>query len=870
MYKESSLIITKFNIPIVSSKTVKRPRLFQKLNTISQYRLTLVTAPAGYGKTTLITSWLAQRQKRNKSIITWLSLDEDDNDPECFWSYFFISLYKKIPDISDIKSQTAMFNKLYISHFINIASKFDGEILMVIDDFNIITNDNILKNMKFLIMNMPLNMHILIISRTLPKFTLARLRAADSILQIDQYDLQFTYEETTQFFCKVLDNRFLCDKCSEVWKETEGWAAGIQMMALTIKNLGKKSLNDNFVFEYMMEEIFLNLSETTKKFLMYTSIIDQFSIEFCNYLLKIYNSFEIIEELEVSNLFLISLDGEKKWFRYHNLFRSFLKKQLYKLQVEIIHKLFNRAAEWYEVNKQINKAVDNYIKGENFKKAVKLIEEVSSEILCSGQAKLLGKWNQMLPKDIVITNSRLVMNSAWAASTDGKVNEASQYILMAQDCPNMHKGVKAEIAALSSTNIAELKDLDKIIDDCKNVLKELKPKEFLTQLIIFNIAKGYLFKGEIVEAEYYLKECLKISTETGESYIEVAASKTLIRGDKLRGQYIEAEKKCKKLISKLKLNGDILFPIPGVLYAELSDIYYEWNELEKSIAMAKEGLSLGITGEDTWTISENYFMLVKAYSAMGLSNEYRNTLDELEKYFVGSDFFDIKLKVGCFKAGKWLENGEIIEISKWLINISHEIKGDMTMLYPELYIVRARLYVYKGEVDKARKILSILQNNAEKYDANVLLVKVRILNSMIYEKSGDMRMAISELKKAVMLAWKQKLARSFIDEGKWMEDMLKRLKKNIDSDDIHTYIDVLLAGFKSSFKLGTDNKENILSERELEIIKLICDGATNSEISQKLFVSVNTVKTHLLNIYTKLDVHSRTRAVAKAKSLKLI
>ncbi|PJI06814.1 MULTISPECIES: LuxR C-terminal-related transcriptional regulator [Clostridium] len=869
MYKESQLIATKFNIPVLGSKMIKRTRLLKKLDTCFEYRLTLVIAPAGYGKTTLVTSWLPRKQKR-KLITTWLSLDEDDNDPEYFWSYFFMSLYKKMPDITDIKSEGTRFNKLHISHFINTVCKFDGEILMVIDDFNVITNDIILKNMKYLIMNMSLNMHILILSRTFPKFTLARLRAADSILEINQYDLQFTYEETSQFFCKVLGSKLICDKCSEVWKETEGWAAGIQMMMLAIKNFGEKSLNNNFVFEYMMEEVFFNLNENTKKFLIYTSIVDQFSVELGNYLLCINNSSDIINEVEMLNLFLISLDGERKGFRYHNLFRSFLKKQLNKLDIDIIHKLYNRAAEWYETNKQVNKAVYNYTKGENFEKAVELIEKVSSEVLCSGRAKLLGKWSKMIPKDIVITNSRLLMNSAWAASADGKASEVSDYIMMVQNCKSIHSEIKAEIAALVSTNMAELDDIDEVIEECKNVLKDLKPNGFLTQLITFNIAKAYLIKAEVVKAEEYFEKCLKMAMKTNEWYIEIMASKVLLRRQKLSSKYRQAEKKCIELISKLKIDGDIVLPIAGVLYAELSDVYYGWNKLEKSIKAAKEGLNLGLAGEDTWTTAENYFMLAKNYNAMGLHKEYVGTMDKLEQCFNGGRFFDMKLRIESYGAESKLKKGDVIKVSEWMINIESEMKNDMVIIYPEFYIVKIKLYIYEGEIDKARKILGTLEEDAEKYKACALLVKVRILNSMIYEKSGDMSMAISELKKALDLDEEQNMVRTFLNEGKWMKNMLIKLKESIKSYDMSTYIDVLLIGFKPSFKSGTDNIENILSKREIEIIKLICDGATNVEISQKLFVSVNTVKTHLLNIYTKLDVHSRTRAVVKAKKLKLI
>lgn len=885
MKQESSLIMTKLNIPTISSKLVKRPRLFNKLDDYFEYRLTLVTAAAGYGKTTLVTSWLEEKQN-NKLIITWFSVDEDDNDPEWFWSYFLISIYRKILNKDDIRESveklyqnTTAFNKLYFSHFINIITKLEEEILIVVDDFNIISNDRIIEDMKFLIKNMPSNMHIFILGRNLPELGLTRLRAADSVLEINQQDLYFTAEETLQFFDKVSGTKLPCDKCNLIWNEAEGWVAGIQMMALAIKNSNRKSLDDYvyknnvFVFDYMAEEVFLNLNDGIKKFLLYTSILSEFSPEICNYLLDIKNSIDIIEEIEGANLFLMCIDREYNWFRYHNLFGSFLKKHLDYLGIETVHKLYDKAAQWYECNKQIDKAIENYIKGLNFKRAARLIEQVSGEILCRGEAKLLNKWNQILPKAIVNVNPRLIMNNAWAALSDGRVNEVWECITMAEGCERIYPELKDEIVALRSTNISGINDVDIIIEECKNTLQSLEPKQFLTQLITFNMARAYLLKGEVIKAIHYSEKCLSISIETGESYISIVSNRVLLTWKKFQGKHRQAEQKCIELISKLKINGDIVFPVAGILYAELSDIYYQWNELEKSMEMAKEGLKLGIEGEDIWTAVENYFMLAKIYNAMNLDKEYIDVINKIEKHLKENQFLDTRVKLEGYKAELMIRKKEIMLVSKWLSDISPLIKDDLIIIYPEVFIVKVKLFIYENEIDKARKILNFLEENAEKHEAFCLLMKVKVLNSMIYDKLGFMKRAFSELEKAVELGWKQKAIRFFLDEGSWMENMLRKLRNNIACDskeDMARYIDVLLVDFKQVLNTRIEETEEILSKREIEILQFIGEGATNSEISSKLFISINTVKTHLLNIYTKLDVHSRTRAVAKAKKLKLI
>ncbi|ADL50227.1 LuxR C-terminal-related transcriptional regulator [Clostridium cellulovorans] len=895
MYQESSLINTKLNIPILSSKVIKRTNLFKKLNSFLDYRLILVTAPAGYGKTTLITSWLSEK-KKNKSTVAWLSLGEEDNEAECFWSYFFLSVYKKISEINhcieDSKSfynESATFNNLYLSHFINTIAKINEGIIIVIDDFHLITNDKIIENMKFLIKNMPDNMHLLLISRNLPQLGLPRLRAADSVLEINQYDLCFTPEETTEFFEKVSGTKFTYDIYHKVWSESEGWIAGIQMIGLSMKNSSRNitgdqdGKNNKFVFEYIAEEVFLSLEEDTKKFLLYTSIIDEFSCALCDYLLDINNSSELIKEIEKANLFLVSIDNEQSCFRYHNLFRNFLRKQLEKLGIETIHKLFNKVARWYENSNQLNKAVESYIKGKNFHKAVSIIEQLSGEIACRGEARVLHKWNQLLPIDIVKSNTRLIMNSAWAMVAEGDIGKVSEYIKMVQACEAVSflkrsKGdeerdsqVRVEILALnSSANLTIINEVEEIITDCEKAIPYLNEEEFLTQLIFFNIARAYFLKGELGKAIHYFQKSLERSIKTKETYFRILTNKALTIYKKLQGNYKEAKQELEELISSLKVNGDVISPVLGILYAELADIHYQWNEIDKAMELAREGLALGLAGEDSWVIAENNLILAKLYNATNFHKEYQEIVDKTKKYLTDNKFFDTSLKFDSFNAEIMLSKGKVNPVLAWLSDIAPVISDDLIAIYPEVFIVKVKLYIYENQFDKARELISTIDKNVEKYQLNKVLVETKILSAKVYKKLGYIAKAISEIEKAMELSWQQKITRIFLDEGSWMEDMLKKLKNRLSGDDVSLYLDYLLVSFNSTSEIIIAVEDELLSKREIEILQSLEQGATNSEIAEKSFVSINTVKTHLLNIYTKLDVHSRTRAVVKAKELKLI
>lgn len=880
MYKKESLIMTKLNIPTVSSKLLKRQSLFKRLDDYFKYKLTMINAPAGYGKTALITSWLSQKQNR-KSIITWLSLDEEDNEPEIFWSYFLLSFYKNLEKESSASfyEWSEKFNRLQLVNLVNNINNLDVDVLIILEDFHVINDYEIIKNLKYLIKNSPANMHILVSSRSFVDLGLTKLRISESILEINEEDLIFTLEDTSQFFNKVMNIPLSEEKCKFIINETEGWVAPMQMLALMMKNLEETSFDKNMykhktlLFNYIAEEVFSSLTEDIKAFLACTSIFEQFSYEICNYVLDINNSMEIINEILSLNLFIISLDNEEKWFRYQNLFRSFLKDHLDKLGVEKMQELYSKIGEWYELQKQTSIAIENYIKGNNFEKAALLIQQISPEILCRGEAKILHKWNKRLPEFIVNNNPRFILNSAWGAATDGNKEEVNKYIKKFKESKDVDLNMEAEIIALRSSNLIGEKDVLEIIKECENILKSLEPKEFLAQLINLNVAIAYLGKGKLNEAIPYFEKCLSIGIETNQLYIVVIASRALASSMKLRGEYAEIIKQNEKLISNLILKKKVFLPIVGLLYAQLAEVCNEWNEFEKAMKYAKKGLQLGLDGEDIWTIASNYLALAQIYSAMGLQEDCIASIEKAEETIEEHDLFDIKLRVECYKAEIMLQKESENPISKWLNHIMVQKNESLGVVYPEIYIIKLKCYIKENMLDKAKEILDILKINATQNQLTGLLIQVKILNSIIYSKLKNEDKALRELNYAIDLSLKEKPIQMYLNEGSLIKELLKKIKKKFkvnNSEEKNIYVDKIINSFKPNLKHIVVKTAVSLKVREIEVLKLVQEGASNSEISEELFISINTVKTHILNIYGKLDVHSRTKAVARARELNLI
>lgn len=477
------------------------------------------------------------------------------------------------------------------------------------------------------------------------------------------------------------------------------------------------------------------MDSTTRSFLVRISVLEQFCPSLCDFVLQTENAAEVIQRLEKAGLFLIQaerpvgmcIDKRERWFRFHRLFREFLQTGMEEWEENQILSLYRQASEWFERKKHWKEAIHYAIWGREFEKAAGLLEELSGQIGCRGEAGLLHKWNRYLP---------------------------------------------AEIAALYSSNLTGPQtELDTMLNECRRLLKSLAPKEFLAQLICFNIGSILLLKGRVKESLAYFEQCCRNSMETGNLYLTVISKKALLTSLIRNGRLQAAEKEIRGLLDMLADQEEETLPVAGLLYAQLAEINYQRNELAEALNLAMEG-----AGNDR--------------------KQYECVKEKALQLLEGRNFFDLGIKLEC--------------------------------------------------------------------------CHIQALLSVVYEKMGERGRALNELEQALSLAQEQGNYQFFLNKGEWMEGLLKRLERKGSPGITETvFWECLLGCFEAQPENGRTSGE-ILSKREMEILNMVAQGAGNGEIADKLFVSRNTVKTHLLNIYTKLGVHSRTKAVSKAEALKLI
>lgn len=768
------------------------------------------------------------------------------------------------------------FNKLWLHSFINDVMKFDLEILIVLDDFHVVNNPEIFAALSFLLQHMPKNLHFIISGRSVPNLKIAKMIVLGEILTLNQEELCFTVEESGMLLSKISKIELNSKERIKLWNIFEGWAAGIQMLALFLQNQENLTIpilkENQYIFDYLMEEVFHHLPSELKKFLLYTSILEQFSYEQCNHLLDRTDSLKILRKIKSLSLFLVCLDEQFLWFRYHNLFRDFLKRQLKETQPEMIPLLYEKTVLWYVKNQQFTEAVNWAIKGKDYKKALLLIEQISKEIGCNGESVMLHKWNKMLPKELVLESPRLILNSAWAMRAEGKEEKVIELIQLLQQFEPGPFWLKAEIVALSSSNV-KLSDMEfeHIKEECEEVLEALPEEEFLSQMIYFNLGVLYLYRGDFENSYHHFKHCLEKSMETKNSYLIITSHKAVFTFLIHQGKYEQAEQMLLRCKEKMEGYRQDTLLITGLLYACLAELYYEWNEIDTAYEMAKKGKELGELENDAWTLAENASILAKIYQTTKEEEQQETAIAMAESCILESDLFDIKIKLLCYKTEKLLQKKADDSIAAKIEELEFLIGKDKILVYPNIMFLKVRYYMAKKEYSKAiAKMKPFLEDLTKKRQEGIMC-EGYILLAIVYKKLGDNKTARDILEQAVKLAKKQKRITIFLNEGSIMKKMLEELENIVGvEEDTYKYIKLILEHFNKQEDKELKKLENVLSIREADILTLVKEGATNKEIAEKLFISNNTVKTHLLNIYTKLNVHNRTGAVTKAKEWKLI
>lgn len=902
------LLQTKLYIPPVRSELVSRPRLIERLNTDLHHKLTLVSAPAGFGKTTLLSEWVQQR----KQPATWLSLEPGDDDANRFWRYVIAALQTVDATIGETaqalleSSQHPPLDTL-VTTLVNDITTLSSSLTLVLDDYHVIRTDSIHASLNFLLDHIPSQLHLVIATREDPPLALARRRGRRELTEIRAADLRFTAEEVGEFlntmFCLNLSGQDI----AALEDRTEGWAVGIQMAALSLQKQAPSDRHDfvatfagddRYIVDYLMEEVFQRQPPHVQTFLLQTSILERLCSSLCNSVTGRDDSQSILDDLEQANLFIVPLDNRRHWHRYHHLFADLLRQRLGQSKImQDITSLYLQASRWCEREGFIAKAVSYALAMPDPEYAVALIERHVLDLFYRSETVLVYNWLKALSEELVRTRpllcavyaNSIVINSF--SQDDVELAERwlrdAEKALVAQphnghtlDIPD--QTTRDEVAGFIATFRAYLArfrgdDPQTVIDLSLRALDCL-PRDSLRfrSALAFNMGVAYYALDDANAAVHAFKKAKQIGEASDDLFNTFAAVCFQAEILRQRGQLHKAATICRETLRSInESTGPKEQPVPfvGTVYITLGRILLEWNDLEKASRALIKGLELTKLTAAVDFQMLGYVALARLKQAQGDVKGALNLLEQAEQVWPSAAAY-----VTAHRARLWLTQAEddpryLTTAIQWAEERQLELgSGDQystEQLALACLLIAQRRMREKPDLQPLFQFLSRQLTAAQDKDRTNWMIEVLILQALAIQVQGDIPQAIAALEHALDLAWPGGYVRTFVDQGPAMTKLLRHAASRGIAPEYATRL-LVASGDMAKDEGRKSSLLEPLSKRELEVLQLIAEGLSNKQVAQKLFLSPNTVRIHASNIYGKLSVHNRTQAVACARNLGLL
>ncbi len=878
------LLATKFYIPPAGPDRLNRPRLLQRLDDglLPGCALVLICAPAGYGKTTLLSEWASAHQ-RDDLRFSWLSLEPADNDPVRFFAYLAAALEKSVPGVAALiedllaAPQSPAPSDLAAA-LVNPLAASTQPLVIVLDDYQVIHERDLHTALIFLIEHLPPHIHLTLAARSDPPLPLHRLRARGQLVELRLNDLRFDHDETDALFQQAMKNRLSQQEITLLEERTEGWAAGLRMVLLSIH--GKDNLSSflqnlsgshRYILDYLAEEALHNQSEAAQNFLLQTALLDRMCAPLCNALTGQSNGQELLEALEKANCFLIPLDEERTWYRYHHLFADLLRvrlKQRAQRQPGLIENLHGRAADWLAENNFSEEAVQHSLLANDYARAARIVEQSTVDLLAHGRMHQLLSWIRLLPEEQAAQRPWLNISQAWTLAFAARLPEAEQHLICAEtglvdgsfDALEQAR-MRAEICAirsllaLTSGSIPAALALTELPED-------IVPPEAGFARSVQRWAVGYALrmKGDLAGAERAFEEVLRIGYELNNLWTINTASVDLGAILRQRGDLRRAETIYRTGLARSyqAVGGPGYI---GRLEAFLAYLLIERGALQEAGALIEQAIAHNQRWENPNHCA--YAWMVKVRFAL-LNNQLdvaAAALAEADAWMVkGPVVMPLVVAVELMRVRFWLRTGEMEKAKDWLARqkIPALAAGmPLSEIDEVLRGAAVRIHLAEGRLSEARELLAPAEAAARRSGKFGALIEILVLQACAAPAAA----AAAILKEALGLGLPRGFRQVFLDEG-------RRLLPALEScQDISGVSDLLAALHSEAAPAAVDD---LLTAREVEILRWVAAGLSNPEIGARLYIAAGTVKAHTAAIYRKLDVANRAEAIARAKDLGLL
>ena len=901
------LLSAKLILPRQHTNAVERPRLLRLLDESQSYPMTLISAPAGSGKTTALSTWT----RLHPGQIAWLTLDEGDNDPTRFWNYVLAALQTRHPELGEESRPLLRLHEpeAFLTALLNEIAALpetgagNSAVTLVLDDYHVMNEPSVHSSIAFLVDNLPPQIHFAIASRADPPLPIARWRVQGRVAEIRTSDLRFTPDEAALFFNQSMGLNLSPADIAALDDHTEGWAAGLQLAALSLKRQGDlKALvtvsahGRHYVSEYLTEEVLSHQPPEILSFLLRTSILDRLCGPICDVLTERMDSQTILQQLEKANLFTVRLDETGQWYRYHYLFAEALRLRLQKAHPEQVTELHIKASSWWEAYGDIDQAIRHAAEARDADRSARLVEQHFDEVLQRGEGATFRRWLSTIPKDVMGKRPRLSLAQAMAAFNADHLEQAEALLHQAEralhsnppellqisaDKPaGVLSNVPASIALLRASLAGfrgDTAEMRRLAGSARLHLSEGDQEAGYS--VRWNLGLADWMDGRLGDAERTFADIAAEGEAGNHLHLTLSARSIL-------GQIQSAQGRLHAALHTYEDGLDFavragVAQAPSVAYAHLglAQVCYEWNQLELAQQHAMESITLGKQLTATQPLAMSFACTAWIRQALGDQAGAHQAIEQAYQLAPSHSIVALLNPVPAERARLLLIQGKVDEAISWVDGQRFDEPTEPKYLQERWYLMLVRVLLVRHAHDRALHLLDRILALAELQGRNETLIKAYILQALALDMRGDEAQVERAIETALVLAESEGYFRIFIDEGARILELLSGVPgehksyaaKLLDASDRHE---------NPATEQGTVGREILhllpreliepLTTREVEVLTLLAQGSSNREIADRLFLSAGTVKVHLKHIFAKLGVNSRTQAIARAREQNLL